>query len=102
MMETIAGFAAKLPTAAWVAIGVVLLPVTVVFSAVSTKILWGLWPVPLCIGIAGWGIWRLGMEWFWIVAIGIMAGIILAWLWQRTRLYLAGDRFLDRIMMLGD
>ena len=95
-------FLSQMPTSAWIAGGVVLLPVAVILLALAIKILWGFWPVPLALGVSGWSIWRLGMEWFWLAAVGIIAGLLATWLWQRTRIFLAGDRMLERGMFLGD
>lgn len=92
----------QLPWQLWVAAGVILLPLAVVFGSIAVKLTWGLWPIALFAAIAGWGIWRLGLEWFWLAAAAIMLGLVAAWLWQRTRLFLAGDRWLEKVMMLGD
>lgn len=92
----------SVPTAAWAAIAVVLIPVVVVFGSLLIKLLWGLWPIPIAIALSGYGVWRLGIDWFWLVALGIAGGIVMTWLWQRSRLFLAGDRLLERIMLLGD
>lgn len=91
-----------IPTAVYVAASVVLLPFVVIFGSILLKILWGFWPLPVFIAISGATIWRLGIDWFWLVAIGIVVGILATWLWQRTRIFLSGDRFLERIMFLGD
>lgn len=93
---------ASVPTSVWVVMCVVILPFAVVFGAVALKMLWGFWPVPLSIAISGYGIYRLGIDWFWLIALGIAAGIIFTWLWQRTPLFLKGDRVLERGMFLGD
>lgn len=92
----------QIPTVVWVALGVVGLPVIVVFGALFIKLAWGLWPLPVCIGISGYCVYKMGMDWFWLAAVGIAAGLLAAWLWQRTRLFLAGDRMLEKGMMLGD
>lgn len=91
-----------IPTAVYIAVGVVMLPVVVIFGSLLIKILWGFWALPLAIAISGYAIWQMGMDWFWLVAIGIIVGILMTWMWQRTRLFLAGDRVLERVMFLGD
>lgn len=92
----------QVPTVVWVALGVVALPFAVVFGALFVKLAWGLWPIPLSLGISGYAIYRMGMEWFWLAAIGIAGGIVFTWLWQRTRVFLAGDRRLEKTLLLGD
>ena len=71
----------QIPTVVWVALGVVLLPLLIVFGALFIKIMWGMWPVPISIGTSGYAIYRMGMDWFWLITIGIAGGIILTWLW---------------------
>lgn len=92
----------SIPTVVWVAFGVVLLPVIVIFGALAIKVLWGLWPLPLSIAISGYGIYRLGIEWFFLIAVGIAAGIVITMFWQRTKLFLRIDRLLEKGMLLGE
>lgn len=92
----------SIPLAVYAVAGVVLLPVAVVIGSLAIKLLWGLWPMVLGIAIPAVGVWRMGIEWFWLVALGIAAGIVITWLWQRTAIFLAGDRRLERLMFLGD
>lgn len=92
----------SIPTSVWAACGVVAIPFIVIFGALAIKLLWGLWPIPAAIAASAVGVWKLGIEWFWLVALGIAAGIVVTWLWQRTPLFLRGDRMLERRMFLGD
>ena len=92
----------SVPTSVWAAGGVVALPFVIVFGALAMKLMWGLWPVPLALVVSAYAIWRLGMDWFWLIAIGIAGGVVVTWLWQRTTLFLRVDSALERGMFLGD
>lgn len=92
----------SVPMTVWIVMAVVALPFAVVFGALGVKLLWGFWPLPLCVATVGYGIYRLGIDWFWLIALGIAGGIVFTWLWQRTRLFLKGDRLLEKGMFLGD
>lgn len=101
-MDRLSAMLHAVPLPVYAVIGVVLLPIVVIFGSLLIKILWGLWPIAFSVALSAWGVWRLGLDWFWLVALGIAAGIVLAWLWQRTTLFLAGDRRLEKLMFLGD
>jgi hypothetical protein len=92
----------EVPTTVWVVMAVVALPFLIVFGALGVKLLWGFWPMPTTIAAGGYGIYRLGIDWFWLIALGIAGGIVLTWLWQRTPLFLRGDRVLEKGLFLGD
>ena len=92
----------SIPMVVWIAVGVLLVPLAVVFGGLLVKIGWGMWPVPLALALSGYAVYRLGIEWFWLMAIGVGAAIVGTWLWQRSRVFLAGDRFLEKAMFLGD
>jgi len=102
MLHAIPAALHSVPTSVWAAIAVVMLPIVVIFGSLLVKLLWGLWALPIGIAVSGYAVWRLGIEWFWLVAVGIIVGLLGTWLWQRSRLFLAGDRLLERIMFLGD
>lgn len=92
----------SIPKVVWFALGLFLLPFAILFGAIGVKLLWSLWPIPLSVGAAGYAIYRLGIDFFWLIALGIAGGIVLTWLWQRTSLFLKGDRRLEKMMFLGD
>jgi hypothetical protein len=84
------------------AIVAVLSPIAIILIFIAAKFLWGLWPLVASMAITGYGIYRLGFEWFWLIAAGIAIGIVLTWLWQRNTLFLKLDRKLEKIMMISD
>lgn len=99
---TALSFLPEIPNAVWWTLGIVLLPLFVIFGALLIKILWGFWPVPAAIAAGGWGVWTMGIDWFWLIAVAIIAGLLGTWGWQRTALFLRFDRMLEKGMMLGD
>lgn len=85
----------------WAVIAVIT-PLLIVLLFIGAKFLWGLWPFAFSLGLSGYSVYRLGIDWFWLVAAGIAFGIVLTWLWQRTVIFLKFDRRLEKVMMISD
>lgn len=64
------------------------------------KIIWSLWPLPTCLAVAGMILWKYGMEAFVVVPVSLILGILVTWMWQRTRLFLKVDDLIGRATML--
>lgn len=92
----------EIPLAAWVGAAVLLLPIVIVLAALGIKIFWSFWPGLISLVVSGYLIWILGIDWFWLIALGIIAGVLFTWLWQRTTIFLDIDRRIERGMFLGD
>lgn len=93
---------AGIPLAIWLGIAIILLPIAIVFMALGIKIFWGFWPGIISLVASAYLVWTIGFEWFWLIALGIIAGVLFTWLWQRTTIFLNIDRRLERGMFLGD
>lgn len=92
----------SLPTSVWAVIILFALPPAIIFGALAVKLTWGFWPLPIGVAASAYAIYLLGAEWFFLIAVGIGFGVVGTWLWQRSRLFLWGDRKLERGMFLGD
>lgn len=86
----------------WVAIGVVATPIVFIVAVLASKILWAFYPLVICVGTSAYAVYRCGLVYFFFVAIGISMGILATWLWQRTNVYLAGERVIEKITFTGD
>ena len=91
-----------LPPAVWAVIILFALPPAIIFGALLIKIGWGFWPLPISIAVSSYAIYLMGAGWFFLIAVGKGAGVLSTWIWQRSRLFLWGDRKLERGMFLGD
>ena len=91
-----------MPNSVWIAAAVILIPILIVFGSLAIKIIWGLWPIPTCLAASIYAVVQMGIDWFFLLAVGIAGGIIGSWLWQRTQIFLKGDRLLEKGMFLGD
>lgn len=65
------------------------------------KILWGFYPMVIGLGSAGWAVWTKGTDGALIAIVGVTAGILITWLWQRTRAYLYLDDKIEKIVFFG-
>ncbi len=92
----------EIPLSVWLGLAVLLLPIFVVLAALGIKILWSFWPGLISLVASLYLVWVMGFDWFWLIALGIIAGVLFTWLWQRTTIFLNVDRRLERGMFLGD
>ena len=74
---------------------VVLSPVIWFMGGILFKILWGYAPLLGGIGGAAYLLWKNGLDWVLALPVGLMLGIALTWLWQRNRLFLTVDRWVE-------
>lgn len=84
-----------------VTIVLVLSPLIWFGGGILAKLFWSFFPAPVAFGLSGYAIWRLGLEWIWLIGLGIGVGIVGCWLWQRTRIYLVVDRWIEKLFMFG-
>lgn len=75
---------------------VVLSPVIWFSGGFLFKLLWGWWPVPTFPGIGGYMVYQGGMDNFIFIPVGLLASIIVSWLWQRTSIFLKGDEIIGK------
>ena len=80
---------------------VIALPLLWFLGGIIFKILWGFAPIIAGILTMGWMLWSRGEDGILIAIFAPMAGIIAAWFWQRTRLYLAVDAWIEKTLFFG-
>jgi len=83
-------------TATIIALCVVALPVAWFLGGFVLKLLWSWWPIALTSVAGGWIVYQQGIDTIIVLPVGIVLGIIGAWLWQRTRIYLRLDSLIGR------
>ena len=87
----------------WTTIGIVLVvlsPVLWFLGGFLMKLFWGMWPLFLCLVTGGYILWSRGMDAFVAVPLGIIGGIVITWLWQRSTMFLRVDDKLGRITLI--
>ena len=79
---------------------VILLPVIWFLGSLIFKILWGMWPLVICFALAVYGLMTLGIEYMVLMPVSLIGGIIGNAIWQRTNLFLAVDRRIEKMTFL--
>ncbi len=70
---------------------VVLSPVIYFAGGFILKLVWGIWPVIICTAVGGLILYKYGLEFMFALPVAIVLGLLGAWLWQRSQLFLAFD-----------
>lgn len=74
---------------------VVMAPLLWFIGGFIFKIMWGFAPIITGLGGAGYLLWLHGLSWILALPVGIMMGILFTWLWQRSRIFLSVDRWVE-------
>ena len=80
---------------------IVALPLLWFIGGIAFKMVWGFAPIITGISVTGWMLWSRGEDGILIAILAPMTGLILSWYWQRTRLYLAVDAWIDKTLFFG-
>lgn len=80
---------------------IIALPFIWFVGGIFIKIIWGFAPIIAGISTAGWVLWSQGGDGILFAILAPLAGLIIAWLWQRTRIYLAVDAWIEKTLFFG-